>query len=478
MPTRRQILSGIGGLSLAAGTGINSVLSSIAAHAIDTSGYKALVCVFLRGGLDCHDTIMPVDQSSYDQFSTVRQDLLTQYASAEGVASTAISRARTNLLELTPSNGADFGSRAFGLPPQMSGLHGLFHAGKAAIIGNVGPLVEPTSRAQYEAKTVQLPARLFSHNDQQSTWVSSATEGAESGWGGKFADAAIAAGANADPMFSAITLDKNSVFLTGETARQYAAGADVDGAYAPSVYELENTAYLWRASDATATQAKLDALFRNSKTGRSNLFQRDLIDAANRAIDANTALNTILETAPTLATSFPDTSLGHQLKAAADIISVRGSLGAGRQVFLASTGGFDTHSDQASDLPDLQSNLDAAITAFYNATVELGIADSVTLFTVADFGRTLAVNGDGTDHGWGGHHFAVGGAVNGGTIFGDVPEFNLDHSQAAGKGRLIPTTSVSQYAATLGRWFGLTDTELAAAFPGLARFPDGPLGFV
>lgn len=474
MQTRRHFLSSIGGLSLAAAPGIGSTLTNIAAHALDTSGYKAMVCVFLRGGMDCHDTVMPVDQASHDRYAEIRNLLFEEYANTEGAALNAISRTRSNLLELNPLNAADFGSRAFGLPPQMSGLHGLFNQGKAAIIGNVGPLIAPTTRAQIDGRTAQLPPRLFSHNDQQSIWAANSPEGAQLGWGGKFADAAIAAGANADPLFSAITLANNDVFLTGEDARQYKVGTNG----APTVRELDVTGYLSRTDNRTATEAKLDALIRNSTTGRDNLFQRDIIDAAHRAIDANASLNTVLDSAPPLATTFPDTSLGNQLRAAAEVIGVRGALGTSRQVFLTSTGGFDTHSNQAQNLPNLQSNLDACITAFYNATVELGIENDVTLFTVADFGRTLTVNGDGTDHGWGGHHFAVGGAVNGGRIYGDIPIFDTGHEYETGRGRLIPTTSVSQYAGTLGRWFGLSDAELAAALPGLSNFPDGPLGFV
>jgi uncharacterized protein (DUF1501 family) len=162
----------------------------------------------------------------------------------------------------------------------------------------------------------------------------------------------------------------------------------------------------------------------------------------------------------------------------AETMAVREILGVSRQVFFVALGGFDTHAAQATDLPALQQDIGDSLLAFYRATEELGIAEDVAAFTAADFGRTLTVNGDGTDHGWGSHHFVVGGSVRGGDIYGDIPVAELGHGQDAGNGRLIPTVSVEQFAAPLGRWFGLNDAELQSALPGLSRFPTAPLGFI
>lgn len=476
MLTRRSLLSRLSAapLALSAGGGATSAMvSNIAAHAANTTGYKALVCVFLRGGMDCHDTLMPKDQSSYQRYGELRSELFNAYAQVEGTSSTNTSRARNNTLELDPVNASAFGSRAFALPPQMPNIHRLFEQGDASIVANVGPLIQPTTNTEYQ-NGVAIPPRLFSHNDQQSVWASSTPEGAQFGWGGMFADAMINANANVDPLYSAISYSGKDVFLNGELARQFEVGTGGAALFR----ELTRTTYLNASSNKATSEALLDEILRAQTTQRDNLFERDIVTAINRSIDSNASLNALLEAAPTLQTSFPVSDLGKQLAAAAKMISIRGAAGAARQVFLTSTGGFDTHSDQHDKLPDLQTNLDNSIAAFHNAMIELGTEQDVLLFTVADFGRTLTVNGAGTDHAWGGHHFVVGGGIQGRRIFGDPAPFDTDHNLDIGRGRMIPTTSVSQYAGALGRWFGLSDSELALALPGLSAFSEGPIGLV
>jgi uncharacterized protein (DUF1501 family) len=218
--------------------------------------------------------------------------------------------------------------------------------------------------------------------------------------------------------------------------------------------------------------------FISAGSNRSNLFERDFINLSKVSLDANDTLDSALQSGSVLSTSFPETGLGAQLQAVASIMAVRDTLGASRQVFFVGIGGFDTHSAQASELPGLQQDIGDSVAAFYTATQELGIANDVTTFTAADFGRTLTVNGDGSDHGWGSHHFVVGGSVNGGDIYGDIPISQLGHSQDAGNGRLIPSVSVEQFAAPLGKWFGLNDSQLAVALPRLANFPGAPLAFL
>ena len=439
-----------------------SMLGSLAgfnAHAADISGYRALVCVFLFGGMDCHDTVLPYDQPSYNDYAGIRAPLLDTYAALPGGSS----RTRESLLALTPLNN-NFGSRQFALPPQMSAMHNLFAQGRAAIVGNVGPLSEPTNRADYYNNASQLPARLFSHNDQQSTWMSFAPEGSQLGWGGRFGDATIAA--NAQSIFSQISLAGNAVFLTGERVSPFQISANG----VPSIRILD------------AAPAQLRPLLRDhfdaAGANRSNLFERDIIDLSRTSLEANDTLENALVSGASINTPFPASGLGAQLRAVAQTIAVRDTLGASRQVFFVSLGGFDTHSAQAADLPGLQQDISDSISAFYAATEELGVANDVTTFTAADFGRTLTVNGDGTDHGWGSHHFVVGGAVKGGDIYGDIPVSQLELGQDAGNGRLIPSVSVEQFAAPMGSWFGLNQQELNAALPGLANFPSGGLSFL
>ncbi len=463
MQKRRDFLKTF--MSLAAASAGGSALqclpvSSAAAATVDD--YRALVCVFLFGGMDCHDTVLPYDATSYAGYAQVRSSLLNAYALQPGGSS----RALENLLplELTGSN---FGGREFALPPQLGGLHSLFAAGRAAIVGNVGPLIEPTDRAALLAGTANVPARLFSHNDQQSTWMSFAPEGAQLGWGGRFGDAAVQSGANVESIFSQVSLAGNNVFLTGDLVSPY----QISASGVPSIELIEAAAR--RAGPGLG--GIMRDHFASANTSFDNLFARDFVNLSRVSLAANDTLDQALrEGNSSLSAAFPTTALGAQLQTVAQTIAVREVLGARRQVFFVALGGFDTHSTQATDLPGLQQDVGDSIAAFYAATQELGVANAVTTFTAADFGRTLTVNGDGTDHGWGAHQFVVGGAVNGGRVYGEIPPYSLDHSQDAGNGRLIPTTSVEQFAAPLGRWFGLSEPELAAALPGLSAFPPAP----
>jgi uncharacterized protein (DUF1501 family) len=462
MQNRRRFLQSSLALPLMMGGG--SMLGTLAgfnAQAFDRSGYRALVCVFLFGGMDGHDTVLPFDNASYGDYSQVRSDLLDAYAAQPGGST----RLREALLPLEPAT-ATSGGREFALPPQLGGLHQLFQQGRAAVVGNVGPLIEPTDRTSFGNGAVALPPRLFSHNDQQSTWMSFAPEGSQIGWGGRFGDAAQQAGANVEPNFSQISLSGNSVFLTGDMVSPFQIGTDG----VPAIRLID------------AAGAGLEPILRDhfvsAGANRSNLFERDFIDISRVTLDANDRLEEAIQGSTPLSTPFPASGLGAQLQAVALGLSLRESLGMTRQVFFVSLGGFDTHSAQANTLPALQQDIGDSIAAFYAATEELGIADQVTTFTAADFGRTLTVNGDGTDHGWGSHHFVVGGAVKGGDIYGDIPAAQLGHGQDAGNGRLIPTMSVEQFAQPLGRWFGLNQEELAAALPNFANFSAASLDFI
>jgi uncharacterized protein (DUF1501 family) len=333
-----------------------------------------------------------------------------------------------------------------------------------AILGNVGTLVAPTSKTQYQNASVSLPPKLFSHNDQQSYWQSDSPEGATSGWGGRIADLIV--GANSNQVFTAMSVSGSTVFLSGHSVLQYQVGTGGSVAIAGLSGSLFGSTSAGQVLQQLITGA------------RSQMFENEYNKVTARSIAANTTLSAALAGAPALTTSFPTTTLANQLKMVARAISARTLLGAKRQVFFVSLGGFDTHDFQLRDQPPLHTQLADALSAFYQATVEMGVANQVTAFTASDFGRTLTSNGDGSDHGWGSHHFILGGAVKGGSIYGSFPTIAFNTPEDLGSGRLLPTTSVDQYAATLAKWFGVADTDMASVLPNVGNFATRDLGFM
>ena len=409
--------------------------------------YKALVCVFLYGGMDNHDTLIPYDDNSYADWASHRTSLLEQYITKRTIE---------NLNPIsTPSR---FGNRRFALAPELSGMADLYQRGKIAIVGNVGPLVEPVNLEMIQQKTAKLPARLFSHNDQQSTWLSGQTEGAQFGWGGLIGDALVSQGLTEQTPFNAITTDDAPLWLTGANTFPYHVG-NGEAATISALEEFGNN-------------TQLIAHFSAQNHSSENLLERDLAKFMNDSYTANEKFNSAVANNNVSLPEFPATALAKQLQTISKSIAIRAELGTKRQVYVVAMGGFDTHSGQAQSLPKLQSALDGALVAFNQAMESLNLSNNVTLFTASDFGRTLAINGDGTDHGWGSHHFVMGGAVNGGKIFGDVPVSRLNHEFDVGGGRLIPTTSIEQYAGSLGQWLGLDTDSLNQVFPNLTQFSE------
>ena len=462
--SRRQFLKTGTAASLGAASGFANDMFRFNAFAADTSGYRALVCVFLYGGMDGHDTIIPYDTGNYSQYANVRQELFNRYDDNAGGST----RERAQLLELNLSNAASFGGRSFALPPELALLHELIERGDGAIVSNVGPLIEPMTRDDYINGTVPRPPRLFSHNDQQSVWMSSEPEGARLGWGGRFSDIVTASAANPDTTFTSVSADGTTVYLQGEIVGQYQVGRNgpqvIDGLDESSLYGSSTLSGLFE-DNLKAVDGSLD-----------NIFRRDFANIVDRSIEANRALSTEFGSATPYATVFPTSRLGRQLEVVARIIALRSTLSVSRQVFFVGAGGYDTHSSQHTSIPRLHGDIAASMRAFHDATAEIGLGDSVTAFTASDFGRTLTVNRDGTDHGWGGHHFVIGGGVNGARMVGDMPLPTIGHNLDSGNGRLIPSTSVDQFAATLGAWFGLTSTELDDALPGLSSFSTRDIG--
>lgn len=445
-------------------TGALSGLSRQGAFAADTGGYKALVGVFLKGGADMFDALLPRDQASYDDFLSLRPGIVNRYADG--------SRARDNLLPLPTS---DFGGREFGLVTELSPFKAMFDAGEGAVVGSVGPLLTPTTRTGMDSGTDALPKRLFSHNDQQSTWMAFDTEGVRKGWGGSFMDEMIRNGNVGNDEFSLITAGSIDVFLAAEQARQFKAPAD------PSNLGIDMSTRTFRTSGSHGQDARdlMDAFLRESTHGSDNIFARDTVGGQARGIQNMKDYRDAFNAVGGVATAFPNTRLGNQLRAVANAINLRGTIGNSRQIFYTDTGGFDSHNNQPSTMPGRLTEVAQAISAFRDAMIALGIWDQVTVFTMSDFGRTLTDNGDGTDHGWGSHQFVFGGQVQGGRIYGDLPELDPSSERfTQSRARLIPSISVDQYAATLGAWFGLDSGEIDRVLPNLGRFASRDMGFM
>lgn len=428
--------------------------------------YRAIVCVFMNGGNDHNSTFIPYDSANYDRYSAIRGGGAGQ--TAGGIALARSSLAAT---ALSPIGGQTLTNNLqYALAPQLGRLKALFDSGRMAPLLNVGPLVAPLTLAQYQSTNLVAnprPAKLFSHNDQQSTWQSSKPEGAKDGWGGRMGDLAMSSNSNA--LFTCISATGNTVFLSGKDAITY----QISTRGAPAVGGLKRPLF-----DSAAGSAALRTLMTQSS---NNIFEAEYNRVAKRSIDAESVVNAAL--APiSLATSFRSptggNNLADQLQVVARLIAARQPLGVKRQVFMVSMGGFDHHDNLINGHANLMDQLDFALDAFYRATVELGVSDKVTTFTASDFGRTLQSNGDGSDHGWGSHHFIIGGAVNGGRYYGVAPQIAVNTPDQVGFGRLLPTIAVDQYAATLATWFGVAPSELSSIAPNIGRFAASNLGFM
>jgi len=421
------------------------------AAALTATDYKALVCVFLYGGNDYGNTVLPVDNANYARYAAIRAGLATPQAN---LAATALSptTALPNGLQLA-------------LAPQMTALKGLFDAGKLAVQLNVGPLIQPTTLAQFNAKSVPLPPKLFSHNDQQSVWQSSMPEGSTAGWGGKLGDLALAN--NSNSVFTCISVTGNAVFLAGQTAVQYQVSTNG----AVPITSIKSGLY-----GSSSCGAALNSLITQAST---QTLENEYAKITSRSITTEGSVTSALAGVSAFSTVYPaGNSLASQLQMVAKLIAARNTLGAKRQVFMVSMGGFDLHDNLPTLHPALLTNVSEALGAFYNTTVELGISNNVTAFTASDFGRTLSSNGDGSDHGWGSHHFVLGGAVQGKQFYGTAPAIAVNSSDDVGQGRLLPTTSVDQYGATLATWFGVSATELPTVLPNINNYSLKNVGFV
>lgn len=424
--------------------------------------YKALVCVFLYGGNDHNSMLIPFDAANYARYAAIRG------GTAElggGLTPARASLAATALA--LPQGQVLTNDISYALSPAMPRLEALYDARAMAPILNAGPLLAPMTRAQYDNQSVPRPPKLFSHNDQQSTWQAYSPEGATVGAGGRIGDLCMSSNSNA--LFTCMSATGNAVFLSGQRTLSY----QISNNGAVAVNGVKNGLYGSRPAG--------DALRALLTQANDHVLAADHIAVAKRSIEAEAFVTAAL--APvSLATSFTPpagtNSLANQLRVVARVIAARQALGVRRQVFMVSMGGFDTHDAQVVNHTRLMGQLDFALDAFYRATAELGVADKVTTFTASDFGRTLASNGDGSDHGWGAHHLVMGGAVNGGRFFGIAPAIATNTPDQVGSGRLLPTISVDQHMATLGKWFGVAPSEMALIAPNIGRFATPDLGFL
>ena len=446
---RRRFLAGASRIALGSAAAMATMgqLQMVHAATRGDEKYKALVCVYLFGGNDSFNMVVPRSTTAYGTYSAARPALAIPQA---------------NLLPITPTAGS--GGIDWGLNPAMPELRALFESGRAGLIGNLGPLVMPTTKADYQNRRVPLPPELFSHVDQQSYSMSMGSEtAAKAGWGGRLADRLQAAGFGSTiGLPIGLTMSGANAWLAGSQTGMYTLGSA-----GPSRID----ASLRTATDArsvarrTAFNQLLDAAQRDSSA-----FVREHGRMNRRAIDFSESVFNAINNVPALTTVFPTGRFGDTLRTVARTIAARGALGQRRQIFFVGLGGWDTHDGQPVDHPRLLTTVSQGLAAFYNATIELGISRDVTTFTMSDFGRTLNNNGDGTDHGWGGHSWILGGDVVGRRIYGTMPDYALGSSQDVGRGRMIPTTPVEQVGSTLARWFGLGFSDVNEIFPNVRNF--------
>ncbi len=458
-------LSAVSAMGAAAPLAMNLAAAGEAA-AFESTDYKALVCIFLYGGNDHANTVVPYDVPNYDRYSVIR-------GGGAGRTAGGIAFGRDQLAPnaLTPRVSQTLtDDLQYALAPGLTALKPLWNAGQLAIQLNVGPLVVPLTLAQYKGDNrvaYPLPPRLFSHNDQQSVWQALGAEGSSVGWAGRLGDLALSSNANSS--FTSISAGGNAVLMSGNNVLQYQVSVKGPSPAYASLYDLYSGAAKASVFRSLITQPS------------SNLLENEFAIVTKRALDLQQTVSSALG-GVTLNTSFDinnkPNGLADQLQIVARLIGARNALGAKRQVFFVQLGGFDQHDKLIADHGLRMGLLNEAMGQFQIAMGELGVANQVTTFTASDFGRTLSSNGDGSDHGWGGHHFVMGGAVQGGRYYGTAPQVSIATDDQVGQGRLLPSTSVDQYAATLARWFGVSASELPSIFPNLARFSSSNIGFM
>ncbi len=510
--SRRLFIRQASAMSALAGAGaplaLNLLAAGSAAAQSGAADYKAIVCLFMFGGNDSFNTVLPTDFDSWNAYVQTRGQAggsigLKSIGTSPVASARACSPERLGgVLGITPKDASLQPGREFALNPLLGSLKALFDDSRLAIVANIGPLIKPTTKVQYTDLRHPRPPRLFSHNDQQSIWQTFQGEGAQQGWGGRMADMMV--GANTQAVFTAVSAAGNTAWLTGQSVRQYQVGGSgplrLGGDSSGKIY------------NSTTLESSLQNIVGSSTTG-SHFFEQDVAFVSRRSIDAELLLRSSLPppSHPAFGTSpisgsynpkadiklqflNPSTGasefnpLAQQLQVVARLIEAgkAGRTGVKRQLFFVSLGGFDTHNNQNDTQSVLLAKVAHAMSYFDNTLLNIDALNSVTTFTASDFGRSFTSNGDGTDHGWGGHQFVMGGAVKGGNIYGKFPTLmarTAGADQFPGEyqlrnGALLPTTSVDQLGATLGTWFGLSDAQNSEVFQNLKEFTAKNLGFI
>lgn len=499
------------GLSLAS-------LASASAQS-GTGGYQALVCLFFNGGNDAYNTVLATDADSWGHYVNHRDpqshnpsDTSTSIALMSAGTPLNVSAAAGTpqrlggVLPIGHSGRAAHTGRQYALHPSLVQSQQLYGSGRLAVLANVGPLIRPTTKANYRQDAFPKPSKLFSHNDQQSTWLSFSPEGASEGWGGRIGDLLMSgngSGASAEVIqrsFTCITPGNASTWLSGRSVYQYPVGLTSIPGLGNNGVVLGNAALhsALRSVMSASTEANLFTQAHQQMVGRA--LQASTLLAGALPLASQTPWGTAGKTAwndPLLTYTnvwgVPATNgLAIQLQMIARVMDAnrRGGFGMQRQVFMVNLGGFDSHSAQNSEHADRMLQIDHAL-AYFDAVLGTmpggDMRSQVTTFTASDFGRSFTNNGDGTDHGWGAHHLIMGGAVQGGEVYGTFPQYSTADANGVfsspdqiDNGVMLPTTSVDQYAYTLGKWMGVSTTDLATILPNLGNFnsPTHDLGFM
>jgi uncharacterized protein (DUF1501 family) len=521
--TRREILRRATALSCvgAAASTFGFQLATMGAAAAQTAPatYKALVCIFMFGGNDSNNMVLATDNDTWGRYFTARNTGATAIAlmpvgtapTLPGGTNPVTGRVLPNsnvayqspeawggvlpITTLTPNPipaGTNASVRTFALNPHLAPLVPIWTGGRLAVAANVGPLIVPTTKAQYRARSVPLPMNLQSHNDQQSIWQAGSAEGARRGWGGLMADQFLSVNGT-NSVFTAISTAGNAVYLAGQDVVQYQMSTNQT---APAIRINSAAAPTSTVFGAGGAGQRIRDIIRD--TAGSSYFMQDHGARVVRSMDAADLLNAqFTATAPGAAIPAPtqvlnpisrameNNSLAIQLQTVAKLIAANAALGVRRQVFFVSMGGFDNHDVQNTSQSPLMARLGHAMAYFDGALASVNGVDmrpQVTTFTASDFSRTFTTNGDGTDHAWGAHHFVMGGSVRGGDVYNQYPTLGVDSGAFQNPNMsgniLVPTMSVDQYGGSIGRWFGLSDSQIAGIFPNITNFTNRYFDFL
>lgn len=493
--SRRQFLRTASVVSGSVGTAAAPFALNLAslgsAAAQSTGDYKAIVCMFFYGGNDSSNMVLRTDTASFAEYTRLRNNgsdpiaLLAPGTAPVNNATRGSPAKLGGVLPIVPkfTNGllgsSENAPNTYALHPVMGETQSLFAAGRLAIIANAGPLIVPLTRDEYKNNSKPRPQALGSHNDQQSTWQALGPEGVKVGWGGHLGD--LVASSNTNSSFTSVSASGNNVYSAGQNVFQYQVG----GGGSVQIGGLSGALF-----NSTAASTTLKSIVTSDN---QHLFAKEYSSIVQRSITAQATFQSAFAASTvTVPSTYVQPSTGNnqqnglaqQLQTVARVINARTAIGAKRQIFFVSMGGFDTHDNQNAGQADLLARISHALGYFDNALASMPGGDmrnNVTLFTASDFGRTITTNGDGTDHGWGSHHFVLGGAVKGGEIYGRFPFFTLNDGLGMGKdsanNAYLPSTSVDTIGSTLGRWFGVSDGDLGTVFPNLRNFPKD-LGFL